>query len=229
MRFCLFMTYEADPGTAAGLAQWFESEPRAWLAKQSGLLKADLFAPDPDKALFFDDGAAPAAMVQIDTERLETLEALIWESDFKRLFLDEPLARVSDIWPSFGIFRAIETPVAGQALPQPRTAPMSFVVRYYGPMPDMTAFHDFYVANHMPLLATFPDIRNVYAYLPVAWRNPGLPPSKVLLGNEVVFDSVASLNDALHSDVITALQQDSSQFPPFGHSTHHAMRRRDFL
>ena len=229
MIFNLFMTYEADATCSAMLADWFEGEPRTWLASKEGVLKSDLFVPDPEKALFFDDGPAPSCILQIHAEHLEFLEELVNAFDFARLFLDGPVGLAPEIDASFGMFRTVRYPVAGVTDPESRTAPMSFVVRYYGPMSDIAAFHDFYVANHLPLLAQFPNVRNVFAYLPVSWRNPDLPQSQVLLGNEVVFDSVSALNAAMSSEIMPALRKDSSQFPPFGHSTHHATQRRDYV
>ena len=229
MVFSLFATYEADAANAAALSTWFLDRPHQFLQDFEGISQADLFVPDPEKALFFDDGPPPAAMLQIEASELTPLQRLIDSGSFKEIFLDEPLRLIPDARAGFGIFETIAVPVFGEAIAVPRTAPMSFVVRYYGPMDDCQAFHDFYVANHLPLLAKFPGIRNAFAYLPVQWRNPGLPESGVLLGNEVVFDSVLALNEAMQSDIITELRDDSRQFPPFGHSTHHAMRRRSLL
>ncbi|MBZ0217121.1 MAG: EthD family reductase [Fimbriimonadaceae bacterium] len=226
MSVSLLAAYEAASSQSAILSAWFEDAPQQFLADVDDLLNVDIFVPEAEEALFFDDGPAPAAMLQIEAANAATLQELLDAEIFKELFLEEPGRRVPGLKAGFGLFETVSVPVFGQSEPAPRSAPMSFVVRYYGPMADQTAFHAFYVANHLPLLAKFPGIRNAFAYLPIAWRNPGLPESQVLLGNEVVFDSVRALNDALKSDVIVELRNDSRQFPPFGHSTHHAMRRR---
>lgn len=126
---------------------------------------------------------------------------------------------------TFGVFRSLPFPVCGSDLIAPRTAGLSFLVRYYGPMRDVRAFQDFYTANHPPILGCLPAVRNVFCYLPQKLDAAGLPLSEIMLINEVVFDDVEQLNAALRSDVIMALKADSAQFPPFGHSTHHAMRR----
>ncbi len=105
---------------------------------------------------------------------------------------------------------------------------MSFVVRYYRPAEDENAFQAFYVAHHPPILGRFPGIRNVLCYLPLAWRNAGaIATSDCMLGNEVVFDSLADLDAALASEVRHELRRDYERFPPFsGAVTHHAMLRQ---
>jgi hypothetical protein len=186
----------------------------------------DLFVPDPEPALFFDDGPGPAAMLQISSRARADLERLAHAPEFSSLLAEEPARAAPEAELSFGLFEVLPTPVGGQERAAPRTAPMSFVVRYYGPMADEAAFTRFYVQNHPQVLARFPEIRNVFCYLPVPWDNPGLPASRVRLGNEVVFDDVAALNAAMSSPVMELARADSAQFPPFGHSTHHPMRRR---
>ena len=103
---------------------------------------------------------------------------------------------------------------------------MSFVVRYYGPNDDVAAFVRFYTEHHPLLLATFPGIRNVLCYLPLDWQSTGkVTDSRVILGNEVVFDDLAALKRALASDVLPRLQAEGRTFAKFGRSTHHAMQR----
>lgn len=225
----LIATFEADGAASERLSSWFQSAPKQFMTDYEGILNVDIFVPDPEKTLFFDEGPPPAAMLQIEAVDLMPLQILIDSVTFKEMFLDEPVRLVPDVRPGFGVFESISVPIFGETVAGPRTAPLSFVVRYYGPMDDQQAFREFYVANHLPLLAKFPGIRNAFAYLPVNWRNPGLPESSVLLGNEVVFDSVGALNAAMQSDIMVELRDDSRQFPPFGHSTHHAMQRQPLL
>ncbi len=226
MTFCLFITYEAKTRYSAQLAEGFESESCRLIGSIEGIEKADLFVPDSQKVMFFDDGPAPATMLQIEAPRIGPLEQLAAEEKFKTVFLDEPLERVPDARPSFGVFKVISYPVYGENEVMARTAPMSFVVRYYGPMREEKTFQDFYVANHLPVLSKLPEIRNIFAYLPVPWRNSGLPESEVVLGNEVVFDDVDALVASFKSEAISEVRKDSSRFPPFGHSTHHTLQRR---
>ena len=53
-----------------------------------------------------------------------------------------------------------------------------------------------------------------------------MPTSDCMLGNEVVFDSLAALNAALASEMRHELRRDYQGFPPFsGPVSHHAMLR----
>ncbi|MFT7265658.1 MAG: hypothetical protein ACI9A2_003745, partial [Halioglobus sp.] len=107
-----------------------------------------------------------------------------------------------------------------------RTAALSFVVRYYGPVENQAEFVDFYTKNHPPLLAKFPDIRNVLCYLPMDYEQAGnIGDDSLVIGNEVVFDNLDALNAALASDAMPALSDDSKNFAKYGYSTHHAMYR----
>ncbi len=74
--------------------------------------------------------------------------------------------------------------------------------------------------------AKFPGIRNVLCYLPLNWQSmKEITDDYMFLGNEVVFDDLDALNQALASDVMREVQADSEQFAVFGYSTHHAMQR----
>lgn len=109
-----------------------------------------------------------------------------------------------------------------------RSAALSFFVRYYPPIEKEQSFIDYYVNNHPPIMTRFPRIRNILCYLPTEWRDDSLvAASNSFLGNEVVFDNLDDLNNALASGVRHELRADYQKFPPHeGESTHHAMYRR---
>lgn len=227
MRYSLFAIYEAPESQAPEFEGRFREAMPACPKSLADVLAVDLFLPEPEPNVLFDDGPAPAAILQFTTPAREALEAVAADAWFQRSFLDLPAALHS---PSFRAFKVEASPVAGEDGAGPRTAGLSFVVRYYGPMPDEQAFIDFYRANHPPILGRLPKIRNVRCYLPEAGLSlPDLPPADVRFINEVVFDNVHDLNAALKSDVIADLKADSARFPPYGHSTHHAMRRESLL
>ena len=226
MSYCLFAIYEASATQSSLLADRFRAEASGCPAALLGGLSLDLFLPEPEPVVLFDDGPAPAAILQFSLETPLLLGALAGDSWFQASFLTAPEGFEA---PSFRAFRVQPSPVAGQDRVRPRTAGLSFVVRYYGPMPDEAAFVDFYTANHPPILGRLPKIRNVRCYLPEPLPGAGLPPAEVCFINEVVFDDVGDLNAALRSEVIAELRTDSARFPPYGHSTHHAMRRERLL
>lgn len=226
MHYSLFAIYEAPAAQSGRLAASFRETPPACPASLADGLALDLLLPEPEPVVLFDDGPAPPAILQFTLASRDLLDALLRDSWFRRSFLDMPVSISS---PSFRAFRVQPSPVAGENSVRPRTAGLSFVVRYFGPMPDEGAFIDFYTANHPPILGRLPKVRNVRCYLPEALPEADLPAARTRFINEVVFDDVADLNAALGSDVIADLRADSACFPPYGHSTHHAMRREALL
>ncbi len=229
----LIATYEpTDSSTAstasAELDAWFSSPALEDIARTPGLTSFDVMTPAPGKVRFFDDGPAPLVIVHLTAEVPEPLIDLARSDPFRDAFWNTP-QRLADVSPDFGIYEAIAEQVDGTPDPENRQAALSFVVRYFDPIADAVRFRDFYVANHPPILAQFPGARNVFCYLPLGLDLGDLPTAKVALGNEVVFDDLAALNTALSSSVLADLREDSKNFPPHGHSSHHAMiRRRHF-
>jgi uncharacterized protein (TIGR02118 family) len=194
-----------------------------------GVTGADLFTPHPGETVLFDDGRSPAAMIQISGPQLAPLREFAADPAFRAAFHDAVTKVSGEIEQSFGLFEAFAWALPGASAPVARTAPFSFVVRYYGPMQDERAFQHAYTATHPPLLAQFPKIRNVLCTLPVDGPLDGLPPTAIKLGNEVVFDNLADLNASMSSPVMTELRADSANFPPYGHSTHHPMDRQPLI
>ena len=220
MNFSLFVAFDGPADATDALEEELHAGLPALLGATEGFTGADIFRPDPTPILFFDDGPPPAMAVQIEGSNADALAGLA------RTPAPVDLVTAEGFATRCGLFETLTWPVVGAQTAEPRTAPMSFLVRYFGPMPDEVAFHRFYTQNHPPLLAEFPKVRNVRCYLPLDADLGGLCASQVRLGNEVVFDAVADLNAAMKSDVMPRLKADSSGFPPFGHSTHHAMQRR---
>lgn len=101
-------------------------------------------------------------------------------------------------------------------------------MRYHRPAEDEAAFLRHYLDHHPPILGRLPGVRNVLCYLSLDWFPPaGAVSSDVMLGNEVVFDSLADLDAALNSPVRDELRADYIALPAFsGPVTHHAMARR---
>lgn len=228
MTHCLFLTYEGSSAQSTDFLDWIRHRGRQWLTGRTAQIDVDLFRPAHGEVALFEDGPAPAAMLEISATR-QTLLDLIAGDGFNETFQKGALDVLPGLEASMGLFRKLATPVACASSATPRTADLSFVVRYYGPSPDERAFQDFYTANHPPILARFPAIRNVFCYLPEPISATAFAPSEVMLGNEVVFDDLADLNAALKSNVPADLKADSARFPQFGHSTHHAMLREKLI
>lgn len=190
------------------------------LARQSGLDRIDLFSPHPDYATvpYFKDGPPPALIAEFAATSIAALQSLADSDAFRAVVRDHSAWRA-------GLFRIVREPIAGATHADERTAPVSFVVRYFPPVEDAAQFARHYVTNHPPLLARFPKIRNVICYLPQEAKISGVQPDDTVIRNEVVFDSIADLIAALRSPILSELRADSATFPSFGRSTHHAMVR----
>ena len=213
--------------SSADLRSYFLDQQLAFLEAVPQVVSIDLFVPATGDVVLFDDGAAPALMIQIDMENASDAQTLVQSDDFRRLILDESAYAAPIDKLALDVFETVHFAIPGHQIPLPRTAPLSFVVRYYGPTDDMAAFNRFYTENHPPILAAFPGIRNVVCYLPLDWQSTkNVPDSSLILGNEVVFDDIDDLNRALESDVMPRLREDGRQFAEFGYNTHHAMRRQ---
>jgi len=229
MSCALFITYNGPAEQAEAVAAWFEAAPLAALKARAEVKSINLFGFEKAHDPYLDDGAGPLLLVELGFDDVAGMEAALGAADVLDALGDAATLPVADCAVTLDAFEVVHQILPGetQATAQ-RRAPMSYVVRYYRPAEDEKAFTDFYIENHPPLLAEFPNIRGVMCFLPVEWRNPtALPMADCMLGNEVVFDSVADFDAAMASDVRHRLRADYMQFPKFsGPVTHFMMRRR---
>lgn len=199
------------------------------------------FAPHPEHARLtvFGDGEPPFTIVECHAGMPGPLRRLAGDAALRKVLHaaggDVPLHGAAEAaggasqaaggaarWRA-GLFRVEHEPV-----PSPRedgAAPLSLVVHYYGPVDDAASFAVHYVAHHPPILARLPGVREVLCYVPVGPALPGWPADPTVIRNEVRFDSMDALLQALASPVLAELRADSQAFPPFGRSTHYPMTR----
>jgi len=194
------------------------------LARRPEVIAVSLFTPDQAEDPYVNDGAPPALMLEIEVGDTGALDALFADADIRGQVEAAGASARADA------FEVLSFPIAGVDDPAYRSAPMSFVVRYFAPVSDEMLFRDYYLDNHPPIMADMPGIRNVLCYVPVPWLNMvPIPSSGCIFGNEVVFDGLDALNAALASDVRHRLRDDYKSFPVKpGPNTHYAMQRVDF-
>ena len=230
MKIALFITIWTAQISPADLRRHFVDQPLAFLTAVPAVVSVDLFVPEPGDVAQFDDPASPALIVQINVNSASDAEALIQTDDFQRLIMDKSAYPAPVEKLALDVFEIVNYPIPGHETPPPRTASLSFVVRYYGPTEDAAAFAKFYTENHPQILAMFPGIRNVLCYLPLDWRSTKkVSDSSTILGNEVVFDDFDALNRALQSDVLDRVKEDGKSFAEFGYNTHYAMHRERLI
>ena len=189
------------------------------------LRKALVFTPE--SASDPEDAATPALAAQLYFADIADLEAALARGG--------PLQALAtrDALPSLAGATATQQAMLARAFPVPdpafRTAPgaphCSFLVSYEGRAEDLNAWLDHYITQHPPIMARFPDIREIEVCTRIDWRG-FLPWPRVeyMLRNKVVFDSAAALGAALGSPVMREMRADYKRFPPFsGPVSHYPM------
>jgi len=226
MTIAVFTNIWAPDASPGDLRQNFLERQLGYLQSEAVVDSVDLYLPAEGEVPSFDDGPPAALIIQADVQHAADARNLTQSERFQKLLAGKSAYSPKVQKVSVDILETVHFPIPGHRMPPPRTAGMSFVVRYYGPADDEAAFVRFYTEHHPLLLATFPAIRNVLCYLPLGWQiTHEVTDSRVILGNEVVFDDLESLNRALASDVLPRLRAEGKQFARFGYSTHHAMMR----
>lgn len=213
----------AAPQTSATAQRVFcAGAGRRW-ATLPGLVALDLYTPaigrshDP----YIEHEAPPSILAMLAFANFEALESAA---------MSPVLADGLGLLPPGTVTCTAMTseffPVAGEKTPAPLTAHFSYVVRYFRPAEDEALFVNSYIAEHPPILAKLPGIRNVMCYVPLRWHHPDVPPADYMLGNEVTFDDIESFNAAQASPVRAELRAHYKEFPKFsGKNTHFAMDR----
>jgi hypothetical protein len=226
MNIAIFVTIWSAGISPADMNDKFLGAPLDFLKGESAIHAVEFYSPEPGDVPKMDDVPAPSIIVQIDMNDSDAAKALVESDKFRFLFMDKASfsAPVEDI--KLQLTEVVNFPLPGNETPPKRTAALSFVVRYFGPVKNAVEFADFYTKNHPPILSTFPNIRNVLCYLPLDWSDSGeVTDDRLIIGNEVVFDNLDALNAALKSDVLPLAKEDSKHFQEYGYSTHHAMHR----
>jgi len=203
----------------------FLAAPLTFLKSDSAVRTVEFYTPEPGDAPTLDDVPVPALIVQIAFDSVPAAKALSESAQFRKLFLDKAMFSTQIDKINMEILETVHFDLPGHDTPPPRTAALSFVVRYYGPVQDAGSFRNFYMENHPPILAKFPNIRNVLCYLPPGGETGAISDERLVIGNEVVFDDLASLQAALDSEVLQMAIADREGFASYGYSSHHAMHR----
>ncbi len=228
MNISVFVSIWISGMSSINLANDYIDQPLSLLTSNSAVSAVEFYTPEvSDEPVHdMDELTPPALIVEINLDSAADAELLVNSPAFRKAFTDKsrfanPAERID-----VEILEKMHFNLPGHDSPPARTAPMSFVVRYYGPFRDGSDFIDYYINHHPQIAAKFPGIRNVLCYLPLDWRNMDkIDDETMLIGNEVVFDDLESFKAALASDVFTELRADGKKFESWGYSSHHAMHR----
>jgi uncharacterized protein (TIGR02118 family) len=181
-----------------------------FLEKETALAgKGRIYTASKASDPFLDDGAAPALVAQLYFDSLGSVD------DFVRQ--------------NAGIKCAAQAmAVRTFAVPEPGVGKCTYLVAYEGPAEDEHAWHAHYLANHPPLMAKLPGLRELEVYTRVDWvAPPAWKRLDCMQRNKVSFDSPEALIAALNSPVRHEMRADYARLPKFGGKvTHFAMNTR---
>ncbi len=226
MNIAIFFSIWSSKISPGEMSRHFGEVPLIWLKSQEAVKTVEIYTPEPGNVPVLDDIPAPTLILQVDLEDEEAGNALMNSADFQTNVCDLSAFSETVERSRLEITEAVQYPVGEQDDIVPRTSPLSFVVRYYGPVADPQQFVNFYTENHPPILAKFPNIRNTLCYLPLGWQDKdSFAEDELVIGNEVVFDDLDALLHSMTTPVLQEALDDADQFQSFGYSTHHAMHR----
>jgi hypothetical protein len=223
--FCWFAQFR-DPTAPQSRASQGEL---AWLADflaaTPGLRQALVFTPSSTTDPYLDDGPPPQLALQLYFDDIASLEAAAGGHLLGLATKDAlPSMRAANVTQQAMLVRRFAVPDPTFRTPQGEL-PCTYLVAYEGEADDLNAWLAHYIADHPPIMARFPCIRQIEIYTCMDWCG-SLPWPRVrhMQRNKVVFDSPAALTSALNSPVRHEMRASFGRFPPFtGPITHFPM------
>ena len=192
-----------------------------------GLAKALIHTPERTRDPYLDDGPSPPLALQLYFAEIADLEAALARGGrLQALAAPDALASLAATTVEQQAMLTREFPVPDPVFRTPAGAlPGTYLVHYPGPADDLNHWLAHYVAHHPPLMARFPDIRQIEIYTRIDWCDAmPWPRGDAMQRNKVVFDSPAALTAALNSPARHEMRADFNRFPPYrGGNLHYAM------
>ena len=218
MTVCWFAQFRhaADPGLRVSDADV------AWLARflaaTPGLQQALIHTPSSTSDPYLNDGPPPLLALQLYFHDIAALEsAAAADGHLQGLVAHGALPSLNgaDATQQAMLVRRFPVPDASFRTP-PGELPCTYLVAYEGAADDLVAWLTHYIADHPPIMARFPGIRQIEIYTCIDWCG-GLPWRRVehMQRNKVVFDSQAALTAALNSPVRHEMRESFARFPSF--------------
>jgi hypothetical protein len=199
------------------------SLPR-FLAATPGLRQALIHAPSTTSDPYLHDGPPPSLALQLYFHDIAALEAAVASDGHLQGMAAMPPLRYADATQQAMLVRGYPVPDPTFRTP-PGEQPCTYLVAYEGQAEDLATWLTHYIADHPPIMARFPGIRQIEVYTCIDWCG-GLPWPRVehMQRNKVVFDNPAALTAALNSPVRHEMRAAFARFPPFtGPITHFPM------
>ncbi|HET7880257.1 MAG TPA: hypothetical protein VFL55_05175 [Acetobacteraceae bacterium] len=213
MTVCWFAQFRRATVDMTWLAEVLAATP----ALEQGIVYTPAHTHDP----YLNDGPPPALVLQLYFADIADLEAaLAVGGHLQRLNALQCEGATQQAM----VVRRYPVPDATSHTP-PGEQPCTYLVAYEGKAEDLPAWLAHYIADHPPIMARFPGVRQIEIYTCMDWCG-GLPWPRVahMQRNKVVFDSPAALTEALNSPVRHEMRAAFHRFPPFtGPVTHFPM------
>jgi hypothetical protein len=200
---------------------WFASFQHAspnvpWLsdviAATPGVRQGLIYTPSSTSDPYLDDGRPPRLALQLYFDDIAALEAALAADGHLR---ELDALRQDGAAQQAMLVRRYPVPDS-KFRTAPGDQPCTYLVAYEGAAEDLTAWLTHYIADHPPIMARFPGIRQIEIYTCIDWCG-GLPWPRVthMQRNKVVFDDQAALTAALNSPVRHEMREAFHQFPSF--------------
>ena len=220
MRVCWFALFRsAERRVEDAKVTWLNR----FIAATPGLSKGVILTPSETGDPYLNDGPPPSLGLQLYFDDIAAMEAaLAPDGHLQALPARDALA--ADATQQAMLVRPFPVPDPAFRTP-PGKLPCTYLVAYEGRAGDLNAWLAYYIANHPPIMARFPGIREIEIYTRIDWCG-FLPWRRVnhMQRNKVVFDSPSALTAALNSPVRHEMRVDFAKFPPFtGPNTHFPM------
>ena len=227
MNICFFLTFHNPARPQARISEADKSRFVDIVKTTPGLKKALVYEPQSANDPYLDDGAPPQLAAQLYFADIADLEAALAHTGHLQALA------APDAFPSLSGTAVTQQAMLARTFSVPdqtfRIAadrlPCTYLVSYEGGAEDLNAWLHHYIANHPPLMARFPGIREIEVCTRIDWCG-FLPWPRVdyLLRNKVVFDHAAALSAALNSPVRHEMRADYKRFPAFtGPVSHYPM------
>lgn len=193
---------------------------KAFVQPVRGLVRAHLMTPEESEVIdpTFDEPPSPMVCLQLYFERLETLEAATAATGALQALARAEISSLSGarmehqaMWT-----RPYPTPSTRNRPLAGLDAPCSYFVHYPGYAEDLNPWLTYYLAHHPQVMYDYPTIREIEVFTRVDWTS-ALPWERVnhMQRNKLMFDSAATLQQAVYHPVREAMRADRAHFPPF--------------
>jgi hypothetical protein len=227
MTVCWFATFRDQTALQSRISDRDLQFIKHQIATTPQLQRALIYTPSTTTDPYLDDGAPPQLVLQLyfhDIAELESATAPRGHLQFLATPGALPSLRTTETTQQAMLVRRFPVPDPTFQTPQGQL-PCTYLVAYEGEAEDLHAWHTHYLADHPPIMARFPGIRQIEIYTGIDWCT-ALPWPRVqhMQRNKVVFDTAASLTAALNSPVRHEMRAAFARFPPFtGPITHFPM------